>query len=250
MCVFESKRFSVYPIELLSSFLSRILTVFLYTSFWLIVSKYSANPTITPKEAISYYLIASSLTPFFFLQFGVAGQLSRMINSGQLSRVLVQPINPLLYPWSERIGRNSVNLIFSAVTLIVGIVISGHLEVNPVKLVVAVLLTGMISWSLNMMLGTLAFHTTDSENVKNAFTHIARILRGDIMPIFLMPFWVQELLKFTPFPASQFYLVQAVRGVNTEWSSLGIGLLWSLLLMLFAWYFWQRSRQKYEAVGL
>ena len=71
------------------------------------------------------------------------------------------------------------------------------------------------------------------------------------MPLFLMPAWVASALQFTPFPAAQYHLAILLQGIYpVQAGFVFIGTLWAIGLMTFAIWFWRRSLNRYEAIGI
>src|SRR5687768_6957952 len=119
MCLFEAQRFRAFPLELFASLSARLIEATLYITFWLLVGTLSSNQNIDPVDVISYYLIISGLTPFFYSGFGIGSQTIKLIKSGELNQTLIRPVNPIFFPWALRTGRNLVNLIFGLVQVII-----------------------------------------------------------------------------------------------------------------------------------
>lgn len=252
MCWFEALRFRAYPLELVASLFSRLAEVTLYITFWLIVSALSQKGDIHPQDIVGYYLIITGLTPFFFAGFGVGSMAIDQIKNGQLSQVLVRPINPIWYPWANRVGRNSINLLFGLAEIAAGMIISGGLKPEALPFLLPVLFnTFMINAAFNIMIGSCAFYFTEGRGIKNAALHVASFARGEKMPIHLMPPGLASFLLLTPFPASQYHLAIVLQGNRLPaWGDVLIGFMWSIALLITAVWLWQRGLRRYEAVGL
>lgn len=251
MCVFEAQRFRAYPLEMVASLLSRLAEAALYATFWIIISQFGGG-NISLHDIVGYYLIISGITPFFYSGFGIATQAIEMIKSGELTQTLIRPVNPILYPWAVRTGRNLVNLLFGLVQVVAGMIISGGITPQALPFLLPVLInTMLLNVSFNLMLGTLAFYFTEARNLKNTVYHITTFARGEKMPLHLMPPWLSQFLLLTPFPASQYHLAILLQGTRLPtWTDVLIGCAWSVILLLLAIKFWQRGLRKYEAVGI
>lgn len=111
----------------------------------------------------------------------------------------------------------------------------------------------MIAFAYNLFEGTLFFHSADASGIRNSVAHVIGIFSGIMIPIYLFPDWLEKIVKLTPFPSMVFGPVNAL---NTKTLStdiifdLGVAIFWSIALNLLAYYFWQRSTKKYEAVGI
>lgn len=252
MCWFEAQRFKAFPLEIVASIFARVAETSLFITFWLLVGKYSSSGNIDPRDVISYYMIITGLTPFFYLGFGIASQTIKLIKTGELNQILVKPVNPIFYPWAIRTGRNLISLIFGLIQVVIGIIIAGGISVDALPYLIPVLINTLIlNGAFNIILGTCGFYLTDANGVKNAFLHLAVLCRGELIPLFLMPVSVATFLQFTPFPASQYHLAILLQGNRLpEWGFVLIGSLWAAVLLFAAVRFWKHGLKKYEAVGI
>ncbi len=251
MCLFEALRFRVFPLEIVASLASRIIEASLYILFWLLISTFASKGEIDPKDIISYYLIANGITPFFFLGLGIASETHKLIKRGELSHILIRPINPIFYPWAIRMGRNMVNLSFGIVQIVIGITIAGGFSVASLPFLLPTIVSALLlNLAFNIIVGAIGFYVVEGRGVKNMALHLLRLTRGEIMPLFLMPVGVATFLQFTPFPASQYHVAIVLQGTRLpEWYFVVIGFMWSVLLMIFAIGFWRYALRRYEAVG-
>jgi ABC-type uncharacterized transport system permease subunit len=252
MTVFESLRFKAYPLEVVASIFSNLAETTLFITFWLLVGKYAAQGSINPRDVISYYLIVSGMTPFFYLGFGIATQTIRIIKQGELNQILIKPVNPILYPWSLRTGRNFINIIMGLLQLVAGILLAGSLSRDILPLLLPTLFNAaMINAAFNIGIGTFGFYLTEASGVKNAFLHIAVLCRGELIPLFLLPAGLLTAIQFSPFPASQYHLAILLQGTRQpEWGFVLLGSLWAIALMFGAIKFWHHGLKHYEAIGI
>src|SRR5258708_4717082 len=128
MALFEAQRFRVYPLEIVGALGARFAELALYITFWLIVGRYSASGAIKPLDVISYFMIITGLMPLFYLGFGIGSNMIDLIKSGELSQILIKPVNPLLYPWATRTGRNLINTIVGVAQVIIGMYLVGGIR--------------------------------------------------------------------------------------------------------------------------
>lgn len=252
MTFFESRRFAMFPTEVVASIMARLIEVTLYVTFWLIVGKYAGSGNVIPKEVISYYLIINGITAFFFTQIGIGSLIIKMIKFGELNQALIKPVSPLLVPWSQRAGRNILNMLLGGIQIIIGIIIAGGITLHAGILLPLVLFnTIVINLAFNFIVGTFGFYFTEAGGIKNTFVHIYNLCGGVLMPLFLMPTWVAAALQFTPFPAAQYQMAILLQGIYpVQAGFVCIGTLWAIALMIFAIWYWRHSLNRYEAIGI
>lgn len=251
MCWFEAQRFRAYPLELVAGIFGRIAEFTLYGTFWIVVGHFTAPGTIDPVDIIGYYMIITGLSPLFYTGFGIAGVVVDMIKSGELNQTLIRPINPIIYPWALRTGRNAVDVCFGLAQVVVGILITGGVQAAALPYLLPVLFnTAAINAAFNIAIGASGFYMTDGRGFKNAFLHLASFMRGEKMPIYLMQPQFVSFLMLTPFPASIYHLVLILKGGLPQWGDVAIGSLWATGLLIFAVALWKRGLKKYEAIGI
>jgi ABC-2 type transport system permease protein len=252
MCWFEAQRFKAYPLEIVGSLAARLSEAALYITFWLIVSQFSANQTIKLLDVVSYYMIITGLIPLFYIGYGIAAQMIDMIKTGELNQVLIKPVNPLLYPWARRTGRNLINTTFGLLQASVGIYLMGGIPARAWPFLIPVLFnTILLNAAFNISIGALGFYITEARQLKNAILLLASFARGERMPIYLMPAHIVGFLMLTPFPASQYHLAILLQGVRLPvWQDVWIGTIWGIALFSASLWFWKRGLRRYEAVGI
>ncbi len=252
MCWFEAQRFKAYPLEIVAGVFSRFSEAILYGTFWLVVSQFAAPGSVSATDIIGYYLIITGLTPFFYAGFGIAGMTIELIKSGELSQTLIRPINPILYPWALRTGRNVINILFGVVQIVIGIIVMGGLKPQSLPFLLPVFFNAAaLNAAFNIMLSAAAFYLTDARNLKNAFLHLASFLRGERMPIYLMHPGFAHILMLTPFPASMYHLAVVLQGRHLpDWNDILVGSLWAVALLFASIKLWKSGLRHYEATGI
>lgn len=252
MTFHEARRFKMYPTEAMAVVLSRIFEMLLLITFWLIIAKYATNSTVDPKQIISYYLIINGITTFFFTQLGIGSLIIRTIKSGYLNHILTLPISPLIVPWSQRAGRNGLGLIIGGIQVVAGVILAGGLSSAMLPYAPIILFnTIVLNLAFNFIVGTFAFYLGEASGIKNTTVHIYNLCGGVLIPLFLMPVSVANLLQFTPFPAAQYHMAIMLQGSYVvEPKYIFIGFIWAIIAMSFALWFWRVSLHKYEAIGI
>ncbi len=251
---FEAQRFRAYPLEAMASVIERLLLTLLYVVFWLMVGRYSGNKAgLSARSVVSYYLIANGLIPFFYTGFGVAGQFIKLIKNGELNQLLIRPVNVVVYPWAMRTGKNAVGQALGVVQVFIGFMVAQPVWHTQHYLLLLPVIINMfaINFAFNMLIGTLAFYYTEVKGFQNTAVHICRLLRGELMPLYLLPLSLFHFLQYTPFPASMYHLVGLLQTNHTPtFGQVAIGSAWSLALVWLSYKFWTKGLRRYEAIGL
>ena len=251
---FSFSSFITYPFELLASLLKPFVGLGLQLVFWAIVVA-SAPGTISYRSLVAYFLIGTGITTLVLANdFKFGSFLARAIKFGTINSKLIKPVSVPQYVLAECLGQMGVRWLVAA-----GFVISGMLIQPPrdvVSLGIGLLLlveAACVSYGLNLAIGTVAFYTTEASGIKNVVTHISGVFSGLIVPLALFPPLLRGIALWLPFAA----LTYAPASVLSHSSfatdplmSLLRGGLWSVVLVVGARWWWQRSLRNYEAVGL
>jgi ABC-2 type transport system permease protein len=244
-------RFKTYPMESASVLLGSVLEVGLPVIFWMSISKFSSGPKIDLKDIVSYYLIASGLILILYTNFSLGAESNRAIKSGDLSQNLIKPLNPLLGIFAERVGRDALTIITSLVMVLVGFSLNNTLTITKVPLLVLVLINAaLINLGLNILTGSIAFYSAESGNIKSAFLHVARLLRGTLIPLTLISTKLYGILQLTPFPGSLDHLVRGIKGQPIPAKFLIISSIWAVLILVGSNKLYKHSLKRYEGVGI
>lgn len=250
---FEAKRFGAYPLEAIANFIERSFSTGLFILLWITIGQFSGDQSLDTRQIVSYFLIAGGLMSYLYAGMGIAGMFLKLIKNGELSQYLLRPVNVIVYPWALRTGRNLINQITGLIQIVIGLLIAQPdlggrgLLMLPIVFINALL----INAAFNILLGCLAFYFVEIKGFISTFVHIAKLMRGDLMPLFLMPLAIQSILQATPFPASMFHLVGLLQGKTPPtWPQILIGSMWAIGLCFIASLAWRRGLKHYEATGL
>ncbi len=251
---FSFLRFFTYPFEILATVLKRIIEIIFLVLFWSIYIK-SSGANVSIPQITAYFLIAMGVADLTMSRWGALGSvIGSMVKSGQISNYMIKPTSliPTLYSLAQ--GRNGMRLILAFINIIIGIYIMP--PNSPVSVIIFLLFlvnAFAISFAYNIFEGTLFLHFVDAYGIRNSIQNFMRILTGAMVPLYLFPSPLKEILRFSPFPsmvylpASSLNITQFSGGVLTD---ISIGLIWGVVLNLLAFSLWNHSMKKYEAVGI
>jgi len=101
-------------------------------------------------------------------------------------------------------------------------------------------------------LGMLCFWTTRGAAIFDLYMTLELLLSGRLVPMPLMPDWVQTLSWFLPFQWAFFFPIESLVGdlSNAELvRGLGMQLLWILIGLAIFRVAWRHAIKRYSAVG-
>jgi ABC-2 type transport system permease protein len=105
---------------------------------------------------------------------------------------------------------------------------------------------------LQESLGMLCFWTTRGAAIFDLYMTTELLLSGRLVPLPLMPDWVQEIARFLPFQWAFYFPIQSLVGdVSAEELLRGLGAqaLWILIGLAIFRFAWKHAIKRYSAVG-
>ena len=213
------------------------------------------------KTTISGFTLAQMIWYILFgelivtSQQGVVEEVVDDIRSGNIANYLNKPYSYTLYKYVSTMGSGIFN---GAFTLIVGgIVVSltvGSLHPSLVQVAaipLLVILAMTISFLLLFSIGLLSFWMEDSKGIEFVYTKTVFILGGMLLPLSLLPSWLQTIATKLPtaaiayFPARTSVLFSATSLVHT----LLLQFFWIIVCTLLCMTLFKLGKQKVEVNG-
>jgi ABC-2 type transport system permease protein len=181
------------------------------------------------------------------------------IRNGQLSAALIRPFNYWAFLLADSIAWRTVRQMFVLPILLLTLYLlapslgglSFPLERLPLVLLSAVL-AYLVCFFLKLCIGFIGFWTNDIMGITTLYEVIANIVGGILIPIALLPDWLQIVARLLP--------IQAVYGVPLAillgrddgadpWWGLALQMFWIVLLWALARVLWRAGLRQYESVG-
>jgi len=182
------------------------------------------------------------------------GEIGRQIKSGELSKYLVRPVSIIPTLYSLALGKSGMRVLLAIVNLAIGLVIfPPKTYISILLFVIFFILALAVSFAYNLFQGTLFFHLTDAYSIRNALNNFIRIFSGEAIPLFLFPFTLGQIARFSPFPSMVYGPTIALSTIQIDQSvilNIAIGVFWAVFLNIAVYLFWRRSIKNYEAVGI
>jgi ABC-2 type transport system permease protein len=186
----------------------------------------------------------------------IAGQIA----NGELSNMLLKPINYFRYWITRDITFKLLNIFFGAIETVVLVLIlkpNIYFQSNPVYFIgflVALAIAIFIYFSILMMTSFVPFWIPEiAWGAQFLVTVVAtEFLSGATFPIDIFPNIIYQILRLTPFPYLIFMPIKIYLG-NFNYSMVGqsllIGFIWCLILGRIAIVVWKKGLKVYEAAG-
>jgi ABC-2 type transport system permease protein len=119
-------------------------------------------------------------------------------------------------------------------------------------LVMSVLLGAVVCFLLKLCLGCTSFWTNDIVGVATLYEVVATILGGMLVPVALLPDWLQAVAWLLPIQAIYSVPLAILLGKGdaaSAWYGIGLQVGWIVVLWALAHVLWRAGLRQYEAVG-
>ncbi|MDF2522315.1 MAG: ABC-type uncharacterized transport system, permease component [Clostridia bacterium] len=212
---------------------------------------------MTFSMMLTYYIICAFLQRLDQSN-DLVWELAGDIREGRFSKYLVKPVSPLGHFMSISLGKTSYILFITLVTVLIIAFIFDKNFVPPVisiNLILAAIIAfmGLIFMILiNYLTALLAFKFTDITGWHLLKGNVIEFLSGALMPLSLLPLWIQDIMRLSPFYYIQYLPASLYLGLKTEEAVIGTLLMasWNLALWGLSEATYRRFRKLYEGVGI
>lgn len=251
---FYFQKFLTYPLEIIAALINRIVQIGFLLLFWSLVLEYSSIEQ-SIFDLAAYFLIADGIgTIVMGIKSDYGRTLRHAIRDGEINNYLIKPINILSYLHAYTMGKYGMKIIIALISITIGIIIKPPTSLTAIFLFLLYLpLAFLIALGFNILEGALTFIFTEINGMKNAFNHISRILSGSLIPIYLFPENIKNIVEYLPFPFMVFAPTNALSTNSITphtYQLLLTAFIWAVVLNILALYLWNKYRKKYEAIGI
>ncbi len=206
---------------------------------------------------VTYYLIASMLSRLQY-EDAHAWQLSSEVRDGAFTKYLVRPMPVIGFFMGAWLGRWSYLVLINGGALVLWAGLFSQWIVLPARLggvlwlIILLPLGGLCMLLFNHMIALLSLKYQDVSGLLIFKGALIEFLSGALVPLNLMPAFVIEALKFTPFYYVVFYPASLFLGAHTEPPMLAVLVLlcWCLVFFAIGQAWFRHARRHYEGVGI
>jgi len=207
------------------------------------------------SEFVAYYLAAMIVRTV--TGSWVVWQINDEIRTGTLSMRLLRPIHPFITYSGVHLSAIPLR---SAIALPLGVILlftagDGHISTDPA--IIAIFVASLAgAWALTyfsmLIIGALSFWVEKSVAIFDLYLGIVGVLSGYLIPLRLLPDWMQTMADLLPFKYMLGYPVELITGQYDVPAALGqLAVQWAFVaaLVLGASLLWRAGVRRYEAYG-
>ena len=209
---------------------------------------------ITAGQFAAYYIVWT-LVRNMNIVFGAPFWEYR-IREGRLAGDLLRPMNILHYDLAYFAGWKFV-VVALWIPIAVGLSAVFHPDLHPSALQIVVFIIAIwgayfVRSMFQATIGMLNFWTTRGAAVFDLYMATEMLLSGRLVPLRLMPGWVQTLADFLPFKWTFGFPIESlVSDMSTRSLLLGLGaqVMWTAIGYVLFTFAWRAAIKRFSAVG-
>lgn len=178
------------------------------------------------------------------------------IREGNLSMELMRPVHPIFSDVAYFSGWKFVVIIlWLPIAALLAWIFKPTFDITLTKAVVffiAIWGAFLIRTMLLSLLGMITFWTTRVSAIFELYFALELILSGRLVPMTLMPQWVQNISGYLPFKWTFFFPIDALVGnmsTNELWMGVLMQVFWVVVGISLLSVIWRLAIKQYSAVG-
>jgi ABC-2 type transport system permease protein len=246
-----------YRFEFFSAILGSLLTMTLVYFLWTAIYNNATSMEMSYQALITYVCLGQA---FSFARPGQRRVMTRIgggIRSGDVLIDLIRPTDYQLITFSETLGAYLMETVLvSLPSYLLALLVFGiDLPASPqaaLGFVVSLFGAFFLIFSLDFLIGLMAFWTYSVWGLGYAKIAVVNILAGTIIPLSLFPDWLRRIVLALPFKGMA-YTPLAIYVGEIEGSAIWTNILgqfaWGIGLVLLTRLLWLRARRRIEIQG-
>jgi ABC-2 type transport system permease protein len=246
-----------YRFEFFTAILGTLLTTVMLYYLWVAIFQSSTQMEMSFDALITYVVVGQA---FSFARPGQRRMLQRIstnIRRGNVALDLLRPTDYQMLQFSTTLGSFLMETAFVSLPSY-GLALLFFGIQPPVSVEAAVgfvcSLAGafILSFSLDFLIGVLAFWTMSVWGITYAKMAVIEILAGTVIPLSLFPDWLRAIALALPFQGIAYTPLSIYVGTFTGveiWQAIGVQFAWGIVMILLSRLLWLRARQQLTLQG-
>lgn len=239
----------------------RVSTILLlmWSIRWVWVALYEQHPEtfgVSLEQMVTYGVLSMAVHNLFY-SFGVHYYISRQVRSGAIDVDLLKPLDFHVHMLARSLGE----MLFRLFIMIIPAILCGYLlfglqppatSLAGFWFAVTLLIGYLISFHLEFLLGSLSLVTLEIHSIDWAFNALTRFFSGQFVPLWLFPGVLGTLAAVLPFGsvlATPLSIYNGVLSGETLPPAIGLQLFWLVALTLVSRWLWGRIQMRIVSQG-
>lgn len=219
--------------------------------FWYEFYDHNVNKMYTKNSVITYIMIALTMHQIVSC-VGRPDQLSEDIELGSINYFILKPLNYLSVLLSIQVGL-VIARFFVLFPIILFVLYYNNIQdiFNKLCLLfVFSILCGILNCIINIFLSCFTFFYNDSYGFVILKETLFWVLSGALIPLNLLPVFIQNINKFLPFSYVIFYPIDSILNDRDNIIfNLFVIVFWIIFIFFISNYIWKLGIKKYLAYG-
>ncbi|MBI5356457.1 ABC-2 family transporter protein [Candidatus Collierbacteria bacterium] len=231
----------------------------LLTSYFLWQAVFKGRTEIfgySQNQMLSYIMLAAVLQSMVLASRSI--DLAGVINSGELSNIIIRPISNLWYWLSRDAADKALNLIFSGVEISLLIILLKPplawpgFSLSAVSLLLILPPATLLYYFINYLFGLTGFWTNEVWAPRFLLMVVLQFLAGLMFPLDVLPQTIQNLAMWTPFPYLVYFPAQVMLAKVSwieAWRGISATVVWMIIFGAAVEVVWRKGLRAYGAEG-
>lgn len=212
-----TKTFLVYNWHAVISILQSLISMVVFVYFWRAIYATTASIAgLSLDTTLSYILLVRIFQPLS--KFNMGGEFSHQLHEGGIVHLLVRPLHLQLAYYVQGLATLVVELGRQLPVVLVALLFFHlHWPTNPAVwgvFIISALLGHSVLFCFDWILGCVAFYTTSAWGLGFAVLALAMFFGGLMVPLNMMPDWLQWIAQNTPFAQAIYVPISFLSGLS------------------------------------
>ena len=247
-----------YRTNLVTKIVFRVIPVIGFFYLWRAVYLGGARYGSYDLAQLATFFLVSTVIDLITPTYMTIDNLSENVRTGFLSSTLLKPVVYMPFQLANFLGERLVRLIAAMGMTVVAVFLFRSSLTFPASLglwlifLVSAVLAVALAYCVFFIISIVSFWTTRVTGVAFAAVMVTGFLSGTVVPLDLLPNYLQWLTDILPFKYILFFPTKIF--INMLQTSdivkgLVIQVIWILLTLVLSKSLWQVGLKKYESVG-
>lgn len=246
-------RLSTFTI-ILGNIIYMTIVYFLWKSIYASADSYVING-MTFMDTLIYLVLATAI--FSFMEMYLVWEMGKNIQTGKIILDLLKPIEYRSYSFWSLSGNLVMSFVMTFIPTFIIVFFmtkfSIHLGLNLLFFTISVIMAIIINFSIDFMVGTICIYTESIWGINIMKEVIVLLLSGATIPIAFFPKSLKAIVRFLPFQsiynAPLSLLIDNKMALSDVGITLGVQLLWCILMLIISKLFWKLSLKQITVNG-